>query len=56
MSSWSAPLMMTGGDGNRICERSGGDGEGVVTWYEGERGMGKISGMVSIPNGEGDLE
>ena len=43
---------MTGGDGDRIRCRSGGDGE--ETWYDGDLGMGETSGMVGVPNGEGD--
>ena len=45
------------GDGERIrLANGGGDGEGVLTWYEGERGTGATSGMVGIPSEEGDLE
>ena len=48
---------MTGGEGDRIQPtNSGGNGEGVLTWYKGERGIGDMSGMVGIPSGEGDLE
>ena len=48
---------MIGGEGDLMrFARSGGDGEGVLAWYEGERGTGDTSGMVGILSGEGDLE
>ena len=48
---------MIGGEGERIQSASGGgDSEGVLTWYDGERGTGDTSGMVGVPSGEGDLE
>ena len=51
---WSAPLITTGGNGDWIRCRSGGDGE--ATWYDGDLGMGETNGMVGVPNGEGDQE
>ena len=48
------PLTTIGGDGDRICCRSGGDGE--VTWYDGDLRMGEANGMVGVPSGEGDHE
>ena len=48
---------MTGGEGDRIRFANGrGGGEGVLTWYNGERGTGDTSGMVGVPSGEGDLK
>jgi hypothetical protein len=51
---WSVPLIMTGGDGDLIRCKSGGDGE--ATWYDGDLGTGKTNGMVGVPSGEGDRE
>ena len=49
--------MMVGGDGDRSrLANAGGDSEGVLTWYEGERGTRDTSGIVGVPSGEGDLE
>ena len=54
---WLALLIMIRGEGDLMrFARGGGDGEGVRTWYEGERGMGDTNGMVGVLSGEGDLE
>ena len=48
---------MIGGEGDRIQLASGiGIGEGVLMWYDGERGVGDTSGIVSVLSGEGDRE
>ena len=49
--------MIIGGEGERIQWANGGSGgDGVLTWYEGERGMGITIGIVGVPSGDGDLE
>ena len=45
---------MTGGDGDRIRCRSSGDNEAMR--YDGDLRMGDTSGMVGVPNREGERE
>ena len=66
-TSWFAPIITTGGEGDRIrCTNGGGvvtwydgdlgTGESGATWYVGDRGMGETRGIFGVPNGEGDRE
>ena len=52
--SWSAPVITTGGVGDRMWCAS--DGGGEAMWYDGNLGMGETRGIVGVPNGEGERE